>query len=104
MMTWLKRALAGKQLPAKLSYEEGRAVLEGHEERLEAELAAHKDAEPEMLYLLAERGSSKTRRAVAANPATPSAANRKLADDHDNEVRAELARKIGRLLPELLAS
>jgi uncharacterized protein (DUF2336 family) len=57
-----------------------------------------------MLYYLAERGSAKTRRAVAGNPATPSAANRKLADDQDNDVRAELARKIGRLLPELLAS
>jgi uncharacterized protein (DUF2336 family) len=104
MMTLLKRVLGGAKLPPKLSYEEGRAVLEGNEERLQQELARHKDAEPEMLYYLAERGSEKTRRAVASNPGTPSAANRKLADDTSGDVRAELARKIGRLLPELLAS
>ena len=44
------------------------------------------------------------RRKVAANPATPAAANRILAEDIDPEVRAELAQKIGRLLPDLLAS
>jgi uncharacterized protein (DUF2336 family) len=104
MITLFKRLLGGKHLPGQLTYEEGRAALEAREERLEQELAARQDAEPEMLYYLSERGSEKTRRAVAANPSTPAAANRKLADDASSDVRAELARKIGRLLPELLGS
>ena len=39
--------------------------------------------------------------AVAANPAAPAHANRMLADDDDEDVRAELARKIARLMPGL---
>jgi uncharacterized protein (DUF2336 family) len=100
----LKRFFRRNVLPSRLSYEEGRAVLEGHEQRLEEELAGHCDAEPEMLYYLAERGSTTTRRKVAANPSTPPKANRLLAEDVDVEVRGEVARKIGRLLPELLSS
>ncbi len=99
----LKRLFRKKELPKKLSYEEARAVLESHKETLEQELAARPDAEPEMLYYLAERGGDAARKAVAANPATPAVANRFLVDDVNPEVRAELARKIGRLLPDLLA-
>jgi uncharacterized protein (DUF2336 family) len=79
-------------------------VLEAHERKSEEELAARTDAEPEMLYYLAERGSTAARKAVAANPATPAEANRLLVEDVDPDVRAELAKKIGRLLPDLLAS
>lgn len=101
---FLKRLFNVKELPNELSYDEARAVLESNKGRLEQELAARPDAEPEMLYYLAERGAPVARRKVAANPATPAAANRILADDIDPEVRAELAQKIGRLLPDLLAS
>lgn len=101
---FLKRLLKGKELPDQLSYEEARAVLESNKGQLERELASRADAEPEMLYYLAERGAPAVRRKVAANPATPAAADRILADDADPEVRAELAQKIGRLLPDLLAS
>jgi uncharacterized protein (DUF2336 family) len=104
MLALLKRFFGLKTLPEDLSYGEARAVLESHERRLECELAGRFDAEPEMLYYLAERGNAPTRRRVAANPATPAAANRVLAADVDSEVRVELAQKIGRLLPDLLAS
>lgn len=103
MLTRIKRALGGRTLPAQLSYEDGRAVLESHQHRLEEDLAAHHDAEPEMLYYLAENGTPAARVAVAANPATPAQADRLLADDDDPEVRAELARKIARLMPGLAA-
>jgi len=104
MLALLKRFFGLKVLPEDLSYGQARAVLESHEGQLECELAGRFDAEPEMLYYLAERGDTPTRRRVAANPATPPAANRFLADDVDSEVRIELAQKIGRLLPDLLAS
>ena len=104
MIGFLKRLLRGNELPEKLSYEAARGVLEAHRETREKELAARPDAEPEMLYYLAGRGTVPARRAVAANPATPAAANRLLCEDVDSDVRAELARKIGRLLPDLLAS
>lgn len=103
MFAFFKRALK-RQLPPRLSYEEARAVLEAHERELQHELAAREDAEPEMLYYLAEHGDTKARRAVAANPSTPPEANRFLADDLDGDVRADLAKKIGRLLPDLMAS
>lgn len=103
-MNGLWRRLTGKKLPEQLSYEDARAVLESNKQKLEKELAGRADAEPEMLYYLAERGAPQTRRKVAANAATPAEANRFLAEDADPEVRAELARKIGRLLPDLLKS
>jgi len=104
LLGFLKRLLKTKELPEKLSYEEARSVLETRKKQLEEELADRADAEPEMLYYLAERGAPKVRRKVAANPVAPAAANRFLADDTDADVRAELAQKIGRLLPDLLAS
>ena len=103
-MSFLKRLLGARELPEKLSYEDARAVLESHRRSAEPELAARADAEPEMLYYLAEHGDAPTRRAAAANPVTPAKADRILADDVDPAVRSELARKIGRLLPDLLAS
>jgi uncharacterized protein (DUF2336 family) len=104
MVEFLKRLFQRQVLPRDLTYEEARAVLESHERRAEEELATRTDVEPEMLYYLAEHGTDAARRSVAANPATPPEANRFLVDDVDPEVRAELARKIGRLLPDLLAS
>ena len=103
MIGFFKRLLKPKALPEQLSYDGARAVLESNKRKLELELAERTDAEPEMLYYLAERGAIAARRKVAANQATPAAANRLLAEDVDPEVRAELAQKIGRLLPDLLA-
>src|SRR5262245_36281501 len=104
MKAFLKRLLGARELAEKLSYEDARAVLESHQHSAERALAARADAEPEMLYYLAEKGDEAARRAVAANPVTPAKADRILADDVDPQVRTELARKIGRLLPDLLTS
>jgi uncharacterized protein (DUF2336 family) len=104
MIAALKRLFGAKALPEKLSYEEARAILESQQRAGAKELAGRTDTKPEMLYYLAETGTAPVRRAVAANPSTPAAANRFLAEDVDDDVRAELAGKIGRLLPDLLAS
>ncbi len=65
------------------------------------ELASRTDAGPDVLQYLAGHGAPATRAAVAANPATTAATNRLLADDGDEDVRAELAAKIARLMPGL---
>ncbi len=86
---------------AKMSYEEAREALESHAKRARRFLAARADVEPEILYYLASDESVEIRRKVAANPATPQQANKVLTSDDDDEVRCELARKIGRLVPGL---
>jgi uncharacterized protein (DUF2336 family) len=67
-----------------------------------AELAGRTDAGPDVLHYLATHGGPATRAAVAANPAAPAVTNRLLADDPFEDVRAELAIKIARLMPGLL--
>ena len=66
-----------------------------------AELASRTDAGADVLHYLAQHGSPAVRVAVAANPAAPAVTNRMLADDDAEDVRAELAIKIGRLMPGL---
>lgn len=66
-----------------------------------AELAAKTDAGPDVLHYLAQNGSPLVRAAVAANPGAAAKTNRYLAEDEDENVRAELARKIARLMPDL---
>ncbi|HEX4302616.1 MAG TPA: DUF2336 domain-containing protein [Rhizomicrobium sp.] len=84
-----------------MSREEILARLEAHTRAAHADLAGRTDAGAEVLHYLAENGAPATRRAVAANPAAPAQTNRYLADDSDDEVRVELARKIARLMPNL---
>jgi uncharacterized protein (DUF2336 family) len=90
-------------LSAQLSREAMLKILEAHDKAAREALAKRPDASPEVLFLLANEGNEAARRAVAANPSAPAHANRLLADDADDEVRVELARKIGRLLPDLTA-
>jgi uncharacterized protein (DUF2336 family) len=92
-----------RSLPSVLGKADILGILEGADPRARAWLGTRTDVAPEVLYFLASEGESEARRAVAANPATPAHANRRLADDTDDDVRAELARKIGRLLPSLPA-
>ena len=66
-----------------------------------SELAARTDAGADVLHYLAVRGAPATRAAVAANIAAPANTNRLLADDEEEDVRAELAHKIARLMPGL---
>lgn len=101
MKSFLARIFSSKALPGELTYEAARAVLEQEEAKLQEELASRPDAEPEMLYYLAEHATPEVRRAVAANGATPALANLLLSGDGDTDVRVELARKVGRLLPNL---
>ncbi|MEI9995896.1 MAG: DUF2336 domain-containing protein [Rhizomicrobium sp.] len=77
------------------------ALLEARSQAAHGELAGRTDAGRDVLEYLAANGAPATRRAVAANSAAPARANRHLADDEDEDVRAELARKIARLMPSL---
>ncbi|GAB4530433.1 MAG: hypothetical protein Tsb0010_12140 [Parvularculaceae bacterium] len=88
-------------LSRNLSYEEARAALAAQNGEQKRALAVREDAPPETLYFLAEDADPEIRAKVAGNPATPRQADLLLIDDVDEEVRSELARKIGRLLPEL---
>ena len=65
------------------------------------QLASRSDAGADVLQYLAVHGAPATRAAVAANRSAPAATNRLLADDEDEDVRAELAVKIARLMPGL---
>src|SRR5579862_553505 len=66
-----------------------------------AELAAKTDVGPDVLHYLAQNGSPVVRAAVAANPAAAARTNRYLVDDENEDVRAELAKKVARLMPGL---
>jgi uncharacterized protein (DUF2336 family) len=64
-------------------------------------LARREDLEPEILFYLAQDPETEVRRAVADNPAAPLKANEVLAKDKEDDVRAGLAGRLGRLLPDL---
>lgn len=102
MLSKLKALFSGKKdLPKTLTVEHEQFILkEGSDDQRE-QLAARKDARPEVLYYLAEDKSPEVRREIARNPATPPQADALLQNDEDAEVRAELARKIGRLVPDM---
>jgi uncharacterized protein (DUF2336 family) len=76
-------------------------ILETRSREAQAELAQRTDAGDGVLKYLAEHGAVATRAAVAANLATPAPVNRFLAEDDDEDVRVQLARKIARLMPSL---
>lgn len=84
-----------------LARDEVLRILEERSQAAQRELAEQTDAGPDVLGYLARHGGAATRRAVAANRATPCDANQILSDDEDDEVRAELCRKIARLMPDL---
>lgn len=77
------------------------ALLEQRAQAAQSELASQTDAGEDVLHYLAQNGAVATRRAVAANPGAAPHTNRHLADDVDDDVRLELARKIARLMPDL---
>ncbi|MBV9992112.1 MAG: DUF2336 domain-containing protein [Alphaproteobacteria bacterium] len=83
--------------------EEALRLLEERTRAAQDELAGRTDAGDDVLDYLARQGQPATRRAVAANLAAPAHTNRHLAEDGDDDVRAELARKIARLMPGLSA-
>ncbi len=99
MKNLLKKIFSWRHLPQELSYREARAVLEKHNWGARRELAARTDAPSEVLYYLSEDEMLDVRVAVAANPSTPIQASEILADDPEELVRVELARRISRLVP-----
>jgi uncharacterized protein (DUF2336 family) len=78
-------------------------ILEVRARESEDYIIRNADVGSAVFEYLAEYGAPATRQAVAANPATPARINRLLADDGADEVRAELAAKIARLMPGLQA-
>lgn len=90
-----------KNLPELLSRDDVLRILEERDRSAREALAARADAPPESLFFLAREGTPEVRKAVAANPSTPVHANRLLTEDGEDDVRIELARKIGRLMPQL---
>lgn len=97
----VQRGNLAPERPRHLSREEVLRLLEERGQELREELAHRADADPDVLAFIAREGSPTARRAVAANPSANAQTNRYLADSRDGDVRAELARKIGRLLPQL---
>ena len=98
---WIKKLFTSETLPSRLRYEDARAALESRSLEVKRELAARRDAPPETLYYLASDPDVSVRSLVAANPATPISANEGLALDLEGDVRAELARKISRIVPDM---
>lgn len=84
-----------------LSYEESKAQIQSGDSQARAEIARHPDSKPEILYYLAEDESAEVRAEVAANRATPYQADVLLSQDRDEDVRAGLAQKVARVLPDL---
>lgn len=90
-----------KRTAGHLSRDQVLRLLAERGQELREELAHREDADPDVLAFIAREGTATARRAVAANPSALAETNRFLADSPDDDVRGELARKIGRLLPGL---
>ncbi|HEX3756806.1 MAG TPA: DUF2336 domain-containing protein [Rhizomicrobium sp.] len=93
----------GQNPQSGLDPREALTILESrtHPNPNRSDLAARLDAGADVLHYLARQGAKAIRAAVAANPTAPAATNRMLADDVEEDVRAELAAKIARLMPGL---
>jgi uncharacterized protein (DUF2336 family) len=96
----LKQKLA-EAARRQLTREEVLRILEERTQAAQYELAQQTDVGDDVLGYLAAHGGTATRRAVAINCAAPARANQLLSEDEDDVVRAELGRKIARLMPDL---
>jgi hypothetical protein len=83
-------------------YESAKRLLQDPDVFVRTNLARRTDVRPEILYYLTEDIDPTVRAAVADNAASPFHANLKLARDGSEDVRAGLAGKVKRLLPDLL--
>jgi len=101
MLGKLKNLLGGTRKPAVLSPEDEQRILKKGSTAERLALAGRDDVRPEVLYYLSDDSDADVRRAIASNSATPIQADDKLTGDSDDDIRAELARKIGRLVPGL---
>jgi uncharacterized protein (DUF2336 family) len=91
----------GAEPPA---YERAQASLRAHALTARLTLAAETGVDAEVLEFLSGDDDDDVRLLVAANPSAPAAANARLARDHVETVRSELARKIARFVPQLTAA
>ena len=104
MLEWVlgnKGKKGKKSAKPKPSYVEAKKIAAQGDVVARRDLAAHEDLEPELLYYFATDEAAEVRRAVAKNDGTPLQADVILAKDVDDEVRAQIAAKIGRLVPTL---
>jgi uncharacterized protein (DUF2336 family) len=90
--------------PGQRTYEENKSKAVSKVVDTRRELAARDTTEPEILYYLTDDTDTAVRKNIAGNSATPIQANFLLAEDEVEEVRAELARKICRILPDISGS
>ena len=88
-------------LGPKPPYEQSKQIAAKGSVKERTVLASHEDLEPEILYYFATDKSPTVRRQVAQNTGTPLQADLILARDANDDVRSELALKIGRLVPQL---
>jgi len=87
----------------RITYEQARDLLDHPEVTVRCDLASRVDLEPEILFYLARDPDPTVRRAIAQNPHTPEQAAVMLAKDADDDVRCELADRVGRIVPGLTA-
>jgi uncharacterized protein (DUF2336 family) len=85
------------------TYERDKRLAADPDVKVRRELARSPTARPEILYYLASDSVADVRRAIAANAHTPVQADLLLVRDPDEAVRADLARKVATLLPNLTA-
>ncbi|WP_049973737.1 DUF2336 domain-containing protein [Azospirillum sp. B4] len=84
-----------------IDYETAKTVAAGGDVAARVELANSPHTRPELLYYLADDDDERVRGAVVTNAMTPVRAFGRLARDPSDRVRALLAEKLTRLLPDL---
>lgn len=82
-------------------YEKAKKIAAGSDPKAKAKLASNPALQPEFLYFFASDEDTNVRSAVAKNAGTPMQADVILARDPSAEVKIDLAKKVGRLLPGL---
>lgn len=99
MFDWVLGGKGKKKTGRRPAYDEAKEIAAKGSVGKRQALAAREDLYPELLYFFAADEAPQVRREVAQNAGTPLQADQILAKDRDVEVRCELARKIGRLVP-----
>jgi uncharacterized protein (DUF2336 family) len=84
-----------------VTYEQARDLLDHPDASVRLTLASRDDLEPEILYFLARDPDITIRRTIAANSAAPMKASLLLAEDENEDVRHDLAERVGRVVPGL---
>ncbi|MBL4720229.1 MAG: DUF2336 domain-containing protein [Alphaproteobacteria bacterium] len=101
MLKWMFGGKKKSQQKAAPDYEQSKQISATGDAKARQKLAAHEGLQPEFLYYFATDKAPEVRRSVAANTSTPLQADVILSRDPDEQVRSELGRKIGALLPDL---